>query len=45
MARLREARLEACCWDGRVGDVSDAAEKVRIGGELTLFEAVGRKAA
>ena len=39
-AQLR-CRLEACCLDSVVGDVR-RERKVPTGGELTLFEAVGR---
>jgi hypothetical protein len=35
-------RIEACCFDSWVSVTSDAVEKVPTGGELTLFEAVGR---
>ena len=34
--------FEACCFDSGVSVTSDAEERVPTGGELTLFEAVGR---
>jgi hypothetical protein len=34
--------FEACCCDCASSVMSDAAEKVPTGGELTLFEAVDR---
>jgi hypothetical protein len=34
--------FEACCCDLASSVMSDGAEKVPTGGELTLFEAVGR---
>ena len=40
----REYRFEACCCDLALSVMSDAAEKVPTGGELTLFEAVDRLA-
>jgi hypothetical protein len=38
----RPYRFEACCLGSLVSVTSDAVEKVPTGGELTLFEAVGR---
>ena len=40
----RRRSFEACCCDLASSVMSDAAEKVPTGGELTLFEAVDRLA-